>query len=165
MKPKKKRKKPTDEVLRLDWLNNNLARLDARGADAAANIGNWYIQGKPVTSKQWRYVHYLYNKYGPEGRSRSCRDNNKESRHTYVYLISNGKDIKIGHSVNPHKRVKEIQTSSPTRVSLLREIEFDCRSKAKTAEKHLHHQCRRFRLKGEWFKPGALRIVNKAFPL
>ena len=53
--------------------------------------------------------------------------------------------LKIGKSENPQRRLKELQTGSPTTLTLLHSIEGDF-------ESELHQKFREFNLNGEWFE-------------
>lgn len=57
-------------------------------------------------------------------------------------------DIKIGRSKNPRKRLKQLQTGSPTKLKLLVEI-----PNAGYYEKILHKKLEKYKIRkrGEWF--------------
>lgn len=67
-----------------------------------------------------------------------------------VYFIQeNGNGlIKIGKSDDVSKRIKALQSSTPSKLNLLRVVNgsFD-------REKYLHHKFSRFHERGEWFRP------------
>lgn len=65
-----------------------------------------------------------------------------------VYFLYNGESVKIGHSKNPKKRVKQLQTGSSSRILLLGSIEG-----GKELEKELHKKFNYIRIKNEWFLP------------
>lgn len=67
----------------------------------------------------------------------------------YVYFISNGVDnkIKIGFSLNPWARAKELSTGNPKKLSVL----FTFRG-SKKDEKEMQSVLQPFRLHKEWFK-------------
>lgn len=68
---------------------------------------------------------------------------------TKIYFIQEraGGPIKIGYSVNPKKRLAEIQTSHPQRLMLLATMDG-----GRSEELELHRRFGRFRTQGEWFK-------------
>ena len=68
----------------------------------------------------------------------------------YVYFIQGqcGGAIKIGFSVNPSKRLKELQTGYPDTLKILLMIPGD-----EGTEHALHYQLEGAKLKGEWFRP------------
>lgn len=75
----------------------------------------------------------------------------------YVYFIQGqcGGAIKIGYSVNPEKRLKELQTGYPDTLVMLLMIPG-----SEATERALHRQFEASRLKGEWFRPDAC-IIEK----
>ena len=66
---------------------------------------------------------------------------------TYTYLIVNESETrgKIGKSVYPSKRLRDLQASSPEKLSIYALIKGD-------REYALHNEYRHLRLHGEWFK-------------
>lgn len=79
-----------------------------------------------------------------------------------IYLVSDGEFIKIGKSVNPHRRLKQLQTGSNEKLFLIATYDIP-----DYMEKRLHHLLRRFksRLKSEWFhfpdQKQMLDLINK----
>jgi Meiotically up-regulated gene 113 len=73
----------------------------------------------------------------------------------HLYLIQSAvtEAVKIGRSSDPHKRLRELQTGSPHRLTLL--AVFDGKG---DLEPSLHQRLDRWRLKmkGEWFSPECL---------
>lgn len=63
-----------------------------------------------------------------------------------VYLITDGTYIKIGYSLNPVGRMKQIQTGNPHELTMVAYFPGD-----QTLEKHLHEQYSDKRIIGEWF--------------
>jgi DNA-binding XRE family transcriptional regulator len=64
-----------------------------------------------------------------------------------IYLISHeNKFLKIGYTKNIHKRLKELQTSSPVKLEVLHLIEGNIH-----LEKELHQLFCELRTSGEWF--------------
>ena len=62
----------------------------------------------------------------------------------YVYLITDGKYYKIGCSLNPFRRLKQLQTANP-----------NCRLLGYTkkyTEQQLHNKYKKYKFKKEWFK-------------
>ena len=68
-----------------------------------------------------------------------------------IYLILNEETghIKIGIGKNPEKRVKQLQTGSSAKLTILyqREVEY-----ASKIERNLHEDYKFYRLEGEWFE-------------
>ena len=67
-----------------------------------------------------------------------------------VYFVQQGNKgpIKIGTSINPLRRLSELQTSHHEQLNIIGVVEGD-----KTVEKVFHKLFEKFRLYGEWFKP------------
>lgn len=63
-----------------------------------------------------------------------------------TYLMYDGKNYKIGRSVNPAKRLLELKTASPN-IKLIKETEF-------VAEKYFHELFYSSNIGGEWFNLG-----------
>lgn len=66
----------------------------------------------------------------------------------YLYIIQSDLTgmIKIGRSINPVKRLKQLQTGNPNKLKLIASFKNQG-----WKEKHLHEKLSRFRLEGEWF--------------
>ena len=69
-----------------------------------------------------------------------------------TYLIFDGILYKIGKSINPEKRLKQIKTSNPN-------AKLICYGNAVT-EKYMHDRFYRSRVKGEWFKLNDEQLRN-----
>ncbi len=67
----------------------------------------------------------------------------------FIRMGSNG-PIKIGFSVEPKRRLRQLQTASPTRLLLLAVVPGEL-----TDELAIHRRLRRYRGEGEWFENGA----------
>lgn len=68
-------------------------------------------------------------------------------RPRYVYFARCGDLVKIGQSVEPYARVRELRTSSPGRVVLLAFVA----SRIDFNEYVLHRRFQHLRVHGEWF--------------
>ena len=68
----------------------------------------------------------------------------------FIYLIRNDdtKALKIGIGINPSKRIKQLQTGSSAKLTLIYEREINYASKV---ERNLHIDYKDYRLEGEWF--------------
>lgn len=71
----------------------------------------------------------------------------KEGKQGYVYLITDGEYLKIGYSVNPPKRVAELQTGNARLLSLVGTIEG-----TEEDERLLHAKYARHNVLQEWFE-------------
>lgn len=83
----------------------------------------------------------------------------------YLYAISNGEQVKLGMSSDVNKRIKALQTSSPSELVLLWKYYIaNTPSEAIKVEKMLHRACKEFRIRGEWFDKKCIDIVNSFNP-
>tara|TARA_R110000850_G_scaffold117374_1_gene233759 strand:- start:160 stop:864 length:705 start_codon:yes stop_codon:yes gene_type:complete len=83
----------------------------------------------------------------------------------YLYAISNGQEVKLGMSSNVNGRLNTLQTSSPSKLSLLWKYYIANTSKdAIKIEKMLHRACNEFHIRGEWFTMDCINIVNSFNP-
>lgn len=64
----------------------------------------------------------------------------------YVIYVVETKNIKIGYSTNPTKRLKELQTANPYRLNLIHVEKGDY-----IKEKTIHNKLKKYSLIGEWF--------------
>lgn len=74
----------------------------------------------------------------------------KRRRQSYVYFLQAEGDglIKIGRTINPDKRVRELQTLAPSPLKLLALVEG-----GKDREREIHEMFVDARSHGEWFEP------------
>lgn len=71
----------------------------------------------------------------------------------YVYLISDGTAVKVGYSVKPEARVRELQTGSSRELRLLGKF-----AGSEQDEARLHQEFFEDNLILEWFKPSSLLL-------
>ena len=69
-----------------------------------------------------------------------------------VYVITDGKFTKIGVSQNVEKRLKALQTSNASKLSICGYVEMNSVMQAYAVEKEVHRVYNKYRVKGEWFK-------------
>ena len=69
----------------------------------------------------------------------------------FVYLITDGKSVKIGVSVHPEKRLLELQHAYPCTLSLFHAFKTKDRTTAFTLEWYLHALFSNAKLRGEWY--------------
>ena len=67
-----------------------------------------------------------------------------------VYFIQEGENgpIKIGRSGNPEKRLGNLQEGNPRKLKIIAVLHGD-----RQRENEIHHELRRFGIRGEWFYP------------
>lgn len=71
---------------------------------------------------------------------------------SYIYIISDGKNLKVGLSVSPEKRIKQLQTGSKERLTLVKVYKLPKKEVAKL-ERACHKKIMtRYPKHGEWFE-------------
>lgn len=75
-----------------------------------------------------------------------------------IYFVLSGDFVKIGHSVNPEKRLTVLSTGCPTECKMIGVMPGNQPDEAK-----VHKQFSHLRTKGEWFRfsPEIKRFVSK----
>lgn len=87
--------------------------------------------------------------------------NHEANKKHYIYAISNGEQVKLGMSSDVSKRLKALQTSSPSDLLVLWKYYVSDSSKgAIAAERKLHRACKKYKIRGEWFECGCMDIVK-----
>ena len=75
---------------------------------------------------------------------------------SYVYLIENGSEYKIGKSDNPKLRLATLQVGCTNKLKLLYLLEYENSELALLAEEKLHKLFHASSIRGEWF-----RLIDK----
>lgn len=70
-----------------------------------------------------------------------------QTKHHYIYAITNGIDIKIGISADPKRRLRQLNTSSPINLYILTFFVGN-----RELEKIIHKQFKKIRYNGEWME-------------
>ena len=72
---------------------------------------------------------------------------------TYLYAIRDSESgyVKIGYSINPHDRLRELQTGSGGKLELIHSEPVADRC-ARLLEQSLHRELNPLRVRGEWFR-------------
>lgn len=76
----------------------------------------------------------------------------KDSAFVYFVLNSDSNAIKIGKAKDLQKRLKSLQTVSPTKLQLLKAVQVMSEEEARTLESSLHRKFTTLRITGEWFR-------------
>ena len=80
---------------------------------------------------------------------------------SFLYLIEDQHgNIKIGHSNDVTKRLKEFQTANSSALRITGHYSCKSARQAKKAEQLLHKACEKHRISGEWFRPSALETIE-----
>jgi hypothetical protein len=81
---------------------------------------------------------------------------------SYIYIITDGINIKVGVSKEPEERLKELQTGSPYKLTLHETYKIPERYVFKV-EKECHQKLRLyFTHRAEWFHTNEIGIVRRA---
>jgi hypothetical protein len=64
----------------------------------------------------------------------------------YVYFVRSGNHVKVGRAINPVDRVRRLQTSHPSKLSLIAAVPAHS-----SLEAAIHTRFARLRSEGEWF--------------
>ena len=74
----------------------------------------------------------------------------KKNQKKYIYLIQSLNDgyYKIGTSVNPNKRIEQLQTSNSSKLKIINTYNSEFYNLIETA---LHNHYSHLKLNGEWF--------------
>lgn len=80
--------------------------------------------------------------FKPKGKKNYKSKPNNYNR-PYVYLMTDGRYYKIGSSMNPFRRLKQLKTASP-KIKLLGYYK-------KKTEEQLHKKFKKWKVAGEWF--------------
>jgi hypothetical protein len=79
---------------------------------------------------------------------------------SYIYIITNGEDYKVGVSVNPQKRLKQLQTGNSKKLSIVNTFEVPADDVYKM-EKEAHKEIQIcYEKRGEWFKKASAWHIN-----
>jgi hypothetical protein len=91
------------------------------------------------------------------GRRKSHEE--RRPRAAWVYLFAAHGRVKIGHSVNPVTRARNLSTTEE--VTVLARKRFRSRQDARAAEVELHQRFAQHRIRGEWFED--CELIREAF--
>lgn len=78
---------------------------------------------------------------------------------SYIYIISNGEAFKVGLSKDPKRRVRQLQTGNPKKLSLEYCVEIE-EAPVKILESIMHRYLKLNHLSGEWFSADFIVIKN-----
>lgn len=70
----------------------------------------------------------------------------------YVYVIKNKDRCKVGVSGDPSRRLKQLQTSNPDKLTLASSVLMSSKQQAYYIESYIHDKFKRYKIRGEWFK-------------
>jgi len=134
---------------------NSIRGSNTYYGEKAGKLIDWYNETGGLSKKQVEFASHLIR------RAKNEKSRGKEKEH-YLYAISDGKNVKIGFSVNPKYRRSALQTASPVRLEIIWTLAVGySRMIAEKQERKLHRYCRKFRKQGEWFGIGCMHLVEQ----
>jgi hypothetical protein len=151
-KPRYKKQNGSNEALLVGL--HKLVEKPGSDRELAQSLLTWYLKNKFWTEKQLVLVKGLIS-----------RNKNKKVLKPvkyHLYAIGDGESVKLGISTNIGNRLNSMQTGHPKRLKVLWKF-FVGREKAPSyaAERKLHRFCKKYKLRGEWFKGDCMDIVNQ----
>ena len=135
-----------------------LQKISESGGDdasVATSLRMWWLEHKSWTPKQWNYIAAIVTK------NKKPKKKRKASKY-YLYAISAGQAIKLGYSSNIKNRIKAMQTGQHE--DLKCEWQYyvgTSKAEAGALEKKLHRYCKRYHVRGEWYKKQCMHIVEQ----
>lgn len=128
---------------------------DPRHEEARQNLVRQYVVRDSLTGAQKHYVSVLVQILKKEKRIAHKHD------HFYLYAIECGDVVKIGHSVNPQKRLIALQSANPEELTLRWTTRVgSTRVQAECFERRIRKDFEKFHIRGEWFKKEILEMLE-----
>jgi hypothetical protein len=81
---------------------------------------------------------------------------------THLYIVSSGDRVKIGVTSNIEQRIKTLSTGNPDPIELLY---IEERYMPHKAEKYLHREFQKNRVRGEWFEGVTVQQIRSRLML
>lgn len=81
---------------------------------------------------------------------------NISNHKAYVYLISDGENIKIGTTMDMHMRLRNLQTGNAKELKILKVMNFKTEKDAMKYEAELLQETEDYAIRGEWRKPNPI---------
>lgn len=122
--------------------------------ETAASLLAWYLKNHFLTDKQQMLAKSIIYK--------NKKTSAEKPKKYHLYAIGDGESVKLGVSTNVGKRLNSMQTGHPKQLKVLWKF-FVGRERvpAFNAEKKLHRYCKKYALRGEWFKSGCMTLVEQ----
>ena len=83
---------------------------------------------------------------------------------SWVYCISDGRYTKIGKANNVEKRLNQLQTASPRKLTITQAFPFLSEKEAFNFEKYLHRTFEPFKVNNEWYDLKTVVPVAEQIP-
>lgn len=132
----------------LGLLEGRLRGLGPEERSAALGLLRQYRTRGWLTAPQWGLVGMLYAQVGtaaelvPATRPQS-----------YLYALRAGSAVKLGHSCDIARRIRELQIGNPNKVTLVWSMPV---ARPLVMERKLHRFCRKYHRRGEWYDAACL---------
>lgn len=153
MVKRKKRYKPegTDTLLiKLE----RITRKPGSDREMAGSLVRWHLTHKYWTPKQRTLARALVH--------RSKTETPEKPVKYHLYAIGDGECVKLGLSNNVGRRLNDMQTGHPKKLKVLWKFFVGReRTPAYKAEKKLHRFCKKYKVRGEWFRGDCMTIVEQ----
>jgi hypothetical protein len=144
---------------RLDIIKNS-SQLSEKEKEIISSLLRYFLINNELTVKQISLAESLIIKHKV-----GLAPKRQMERKYYLYAIATDRDVKLGFSVDPSKRLKDLQTSN----SRILRILWKCytgskRSEAVNNERKLHSICKQYKINREWFEFGCMKLVRQFKP-
>lgn len=149
-RPRYKEQDGSNEKLLIDL--HKLVEKPGDDRETAQSLLTWYLRNKFWTSKQVVLAKGLV--------ARNKKKTVLKPVKYYLYAIGDGESVKLGVSTNVGSRLNTLQTGHPKQLKVLWKLFIGReRTPAYSAERKLHKYCKKYKLRGEWFKGGCMDVV------
>lgn len=139
-------------------LQRTVGIMGPEAAKKALSLIEWHSKHGSLTKKQEAFAKALAMQARGEKAKRKKR---KDCAH-YLYAISDGCAVKLGYSHNVESRLKDMQTGQSANLRILWKLKVGAsRAEAVVQERKLHRFCKRYRVRGEWFRLGCMDKVRE----
>lgn len=156
------KKKKGSENKHLEILLIDLYEVVKNGGEdrgKAMSLVEWYLANQYWTPKQLQFVKSLLRKH--KRRAETPKRTKKPLKYS-LYAISDGEAVKLGVSTSVKKRLKTLQTSHHGKLVILWTFYIGRdRTSAYKAEHKLHRYCKKYAIRGEWFDPECMVLVEQ----
>lgn len=123
------------------------------------NLIRQFITRAYLTDRQKQAAHRMARAIRAE--NRQVRTEPKKPKIYYVYAIHDGASIKVGYTCDIDKRLKALQTSNASELTLEAKIRCGKLVAAKRLEKQIHKHGKEWHIRGEWFHEDVMSLFDK----
>ena len=152
----KRSKKKKLHLSEAEVLLEKLHKLIREGRDengVAQSMITWWMENQYWTVKQWAYIRAIVAR---KKRKRQGK------RKYWLYAIKSGSAVKLGFSTDVKRRRRDMQTGQQQQLSIKWKYYVDTnKGEAMKLEKKLHRFCKKYKMRGEWFRAECMTIVEQ----